>query len=180
MASGEGSYDFPAVYFIGILDFSFHDGSDQVLYRYQIQERNSHELMTDRIQFIFLELTNCRLALTPEASVLDNFCYVLHNMENLPDRPAELDTDLFRLLFESAEIATFTPQEKIKYEFDMTTERDIKNQIATAKEIGWEEGREEGMSMGRESERRRIVEALRSQGVSEDIIAKAIATDGEE
>ena len=66
----------------------------------------------------------------------------------------------------------------------MTTERDIKNQIATAKEIGWEEGREEGreegMSMGRESERRRIVEALRSQGVPEEIIAKAIATDGED
>lgn len=62
----------------------------------------------------------------------------------------------------------------------MTTERDIKNQIATAKEIGWEEGREEGMSMGRESERLRIVEALRSQGVPEEIISKAIATDGEE
>lgn len=73
-------------------------------------------------------------------------------------------------MFESAEIATFTPQEKIKYEYDMTTERDIKNQIASAKEIGREEGREEG----RESERRRIVEALRKQGVPEDILAKAI------
>ena len=75
-------------------------------------------------------------------------------------------------MFESAEIATFTPQEKIKYEYDMTTERDIKNQIASAKEIGREEGREEG----RESERRRIVEALRSQGVSEEIIAKVLST----
>ena len=81
-----------------------------------------------------------------------------------------MEGDLFRLLFESAEIATFTPQEKIKYEYDMTTERDIKNQIASAKEIGREEGREEG----RESERRRIVEAFRSQGVSEEIIARAV------
>jgi hypothetical protein len=50
----------------------------------------------------------------------------------------------------------------------MTTERDIKNQIASAKEIGREEGRE--------SERRRIVEAFRSQGVSEEIIAKVLST----
>jgi len=48
----------------------------------------------------------------------------------------------------------------------MTTERDIKNQIASAKEIGREEGREEGQQ--------RILEALRSQDVPEDILAKAI------
>ena len=180
MASGSTSYDFPAVYFIGILDFSFHKGSDRVLYRYELRERGSQELMTDRVQYIFLELTNCSRALTPEATVLDNFCYVLHNMENLPDRPLGLDGDLFRLLFESAEIATFTPQEKIKYEYDMTTERDIKNQIASAKEIGREEGREEGMekgiAVGRESERARIIEAFRKQGVSEEIIAKVLST----
>ena len=174
MASGSTSYDFPAVYFIGILDFSFHKGSDTVLYRYELRERRSLELMTDRVQYIFLELTNCHHALTPEASVLDNFCYVLHNMENLPDRPAGLEGDLFRLLFESAEIATFTPQEKIKYEYDMTTERDIKNQIASAKEIGIEEGMEKGIAVGRNSERARIIEALRSQGVSEEIIARAV------
>ena len=104
-------------------------------------------------------------------------------MENLPDLPAGLEGDLFRLLFESAEIATFTPQEKIKYEYDMTTERDIKNQIASAKEIGREEGREEGMekgiAVGRNSERARIIEAFRKQGVSEEIIAKVLSTAGE-
>ena len=46
----------------------------------------------------------------------------------------------------------------------MTTERDIKNQIASA---------------GREEERARIIEALRSQGVSEEIIAKVLSTAGE-
>ena len=69
-------------------------------------------------------------------------------------------------MFESAEIATFTPQEKIKLEFDMRTERDIKNQIAYAKKEGREEGREE--------ERIRIVENLRKLGISEEKIASAI------
>ena len=182
MTTGEGAYDFPAVYFIGIMDFSIHEGSDQVLFRYDLRERDSFELMTDRIQFIFLELTNCHRALTPDATVLENFCYALHNMENLPDRPAGLETELFRLLFETAEIATFTPQELTKYDFDMTTERDIKNQIAYAEEKGLEkglekgreEGREKGREEGREEERARIVEELRKQGVPEEVIARAV------
>ena len=58
----------------------------------------------------------------------------------------------------------FAPDDKIKYLNDMTTERDIRNQIAFAKDKGFEEGREE--------ERERIITALRNQGVSEEIIAK--------
>lgn len=80
-----------------------------------------------------------------------------------------------RLLFESAEIAKFTPQEKTKYENDMTTERDIRNQIATARE----QGVEEGMEKGREEERirqeaklRTIEENLRKRGFSEEDIAE--------
>ena len=51
-------------------------------------------------------------------------------------RPAELKAEIFKLLFDSAEIATFSPEEKVKYQEDMTTERDIRNQIAYAEEKG--------------------------------------------
>ena len=51
----------------------------------------------------------------------------------------------------------------------MTTERD---QIAFAKDKGFEEGREKGREEGRVEERERIVSALRDQGISEEIIAK--------
>ena len=184
MTSGEGSYDYPAVYFIGILDFSIHKDTGRVLFRYEFRERESQELMTDRIQYIFLELTNCHV-LTPESTVLEKVCYALHNMENLPDMPEGFEGELFRLLFESAEIATFTPQDRIKYDFDMRTERDLKNQIAYAKEegreeglaIGREKGREEGREEGRKEEKARIVEELRKQGVPEEMIAQAVQND---
>ena len=162
MTSGEGSYDFPAVYFIGILDFSIHKDTGRVLFRYEFRERESQELMTDRIQYIFLELTNCRI-LTPESTVLEKVCYALHNMENLPDMPEGFEGELFRLLFESAEIATFTPQERIKLENDMRTERDLKNQIAYAKEEGVAIGREEG----REDALRQMADQLRERGMAE-------------
>ena len=53
-------------------------------------------------------------------------------------------------MFSSADLHNFAPDDKIKYLNDMTTERDIRNQIAFAKDKGFEEGREEGRVEGRE------------------------------
>ena len=44
-------------------------------------------------------------------------------------------------MFEAANISKFAPEDKIKYEFDMTTERDIRNQIRYAEKKGREEER---------------------------------------
>ena len=166
--SSSMDYGFPPVYFVGFMDFSLHEGSDRVLYRYSLRENETGEEMTGSLQFVFLELTNCRKALTPEATLLDNFCYALHNMEHLTDRPEELKEEIFKRLFKTAEIATFTPEERIKYENDMTTERDIQNYISYAREKGLEEGRAEGMEKG-------LLEAARNmlaEGFSIDLVVK--------
>ena len=136
--------------------------------------------MTGSLQFVFLELTNCRKALTPEATLLDNFCYALHNMEHLTDRPEELKEEIFKRLFKTAEIATFTPEERIKYENDMTTERDIQNYISYAREKGLEEGMEKGIEKGREEGREEgraegMADAARNmlaEGFSIDLVVK--------
>lgn len=63
----------------------------------------------------------------------------------------------------------------------MRTERDLKNQIAYAKEEGREQGREQGLQQGleqgREEERARIIEELRKQGVPEEVITRAVNKD---
>ncbi|MBQ3846399.1 MAG: Rpn family recombination-promoting nuclease/putative transposase, partial [Bacteroidales bacterium] len=162
--SSSVDYRFPPVYFVGFMDFSLHEGSDRVLYRYSLRENETGEEMTGSLQFVFLELTNCRKALTPKATLLDNFCYALHNMEHLTDRPEELKEEIFKRLFKTAEIATFTPEERIKYENDMTTERDIQNYISYAREKGLEEGMEKG-----------LLEAARNmlaEGFSIDLVVK--------
>ena len=69
--------------------------------------------MTTRIQYIFLELPNSlSRALTENATVLDNFCFALHQMEHLTERPAGLKQEIFRLLFDSAEITNFYTRRK--------------------------------------------------------------------
>ena len=70
-------------------------------------------------------------------------------------------------LFESAEIATFIPEERIKYQNDMTTERDRYNQLVFAEAKGREQGREEGREEGREDAIRKMSEQLRARGMSE-------------
>lgn len=172
---GEDEYDFPTVYFIGLMDFSLHEGTDRVDFRYMLRERVTGELMTDRVQYIFLELPNSLgIALKPEATVLQNFCYALHMMEHLTERPEELKDEIFRLLFDSAEIANFAPEEKAKYEQNMTTERDIRNQIAYARDKGLEEGREVGREEGMKEGIQLLAEQLRKMGFPEEKIEEAV------
>ena len=164
---GTTEYWLKPMYFIGLMDFSMHEGSDKVLWRYSIRNDSDHEeLMTDHLHYIFLELPNCKKALTSEATVLDNFCYALHNMESLPEQPKELKEEIFKILFESAEISTFTPTERIRYMEDMTTERDLKNQMAYAVNKGKAEGRAEGLEQ--------MAKALAQMGMSDADIKKAL------
>ena len=166
---GERGYLYPPVYFIGIMDFSFHEGSDRVLYRYNLVERENGEIMTDRLQFLFLELPNCIKALTPESSDLEDFCYYLRNMKDMVFIPDSKNlSELNRLLLKSGEISNCTAGERVKYVNDMTTQRDIENQIEYALEKGMEKGRQE------------IAKNLKNLGVSADVICEATGLSKEQ
>ena len=71
-------------------------------------------------------------------------------------------------MFEAANTATFALEDKIKYEFDMTTERDIRNQIRYAEK------------KGRAEERKEIARNLKSLGVAIDTIAQALGLSVDE
>ena len=82
--------------------------------------------------------------------------------------------EIFELLFDSAEIAKFTAEEKVKYEYDMTTERDIRNQIAYSREEGLAEGLEKGRAEGKAEERRLIARRLKEKGFSDEEVASIL------
>ena len=179
MQKGAEEYDFPTVYFIGLTDFSIHNGSDKVMYRYSIRENSSGEQMTNRLQYIFLELPNSTKAMDPKASVVDKLCYALHNMQFLKEVPAGFNGEIFNLLFDSAEIANFTPTEKIKYENDMTTERDIRNQIRFAKKEGLQEGMEQGIEKGAEQKAAEIARQMLAEKLPIDLICRVTGLSAE-
>ena len=75
-----------------------------------------------------------------------------------------------RLLFSSADLHNFAPEDKTKYHNDMTTERDIQNQIDFAMDKGIEKGREE-----ERVKTKRFIEALESNGVPKELIDQALS-----
>lgn len=79
----------------------------------------------------------------------------------------------FEKLFELAEIAKFAPEERIKYERTMLTERDKRDLIAYAKL----EGIEEGIKEGKEKMAINTARILKASGVNSDIIVKATGLD---
>ena len=130
--------------------------------------------MTDDLHYIFLEVPKCRLR--PEASLVEKLGYALDNLASLEEKPAELDGEIFDLLFSSANLSNFTPEDKIKYQNDMTTERDIRNQIAFAQDKGFALGLEKGAQQ-RNAE---IARTMLAEGLGTAVVSKCTGLSPEE
>ena len=163
---GSDIYGFKPVYLIGIMRFTLHPDDNSFLFTYSLREDGSGQLMTDDLHYVFLEVTKCRDH--KNASLVEKIGYALANMGSFEKRPEGFVGEFFDLLFSSADLATFAPEEKLKYENNMTTERDIRNQIAYAREEG------------REEERLTVARKLKERGISPAVIAEATGLSAEQ
>ena len=85
----------------------------------------------------------------------------------------------YEAYFEASAVSNFTPQETLKYDKDMMTERDRINSINYARQEGREEGREEGLQEGEQKglkegelkKQREIASALKAKGVDAGTIS---------
>ena len=169
--AGQKSYQFPPVYFIGIMRFSLHKEDKRFLYRYALTEETTGERMTDDLQYIFFEIPKC--SCSEDASLLEKVGYALTNLRLMDRRPEGFDGEFFDLLFSSAEISNFTPEEKIKYENDMNSERDTQNQIDYARDEGFKQGITQGIEQGAAQRNVEIARALLKQGIDTSIILQS-------
>ncbi len=90
--------------------------------------------------------------------------FVFKHLSKLQDRPKALQDRVFERLFEAAEIAKFSPEERDAYEDSLKYYRDLKNVVDTSREEGREEGREAGKEEGREEERFTIAREMKANG----------------
>jgi len=128
--------------------------------------------MTDRIEYLFLEIPNCSKALTPAATQLDKICYVFRHISEWDERPKGFEGEFFDLLFKSLEIANFAEDEKSEYLKDMTTERDLANQMKTAEDKGRAEGISVGIEKGIEQTRIQTARAMLEDGMPAETVSK--------
>ena len=165
LPKGRAAYEYPPVYVISLQNFSTHNPDKGFMFRFSLHEDSSNEKMTDRLNFIFLELPNARHYDTEGTSITEKICYTLAHMDTFEHRPLKLKEKFFEILFKLLEIANFAPDERVKYQHEMTTERDRINQLDYARKKGREEGREE--------ERAKNAKNFLALGVDPATIAKA-------
>lgn len=149
--SHDRQFDYAPVYIISFLNFSLHEGSERILYRYNLRETETGESMTDRIHFLFLEMTNFkRDSVRSDDSFLEKIAFAFTHMGSLKDRPAALMEEVFLRLFSACELNRLPEEEQTKYRTDMTTKMDWENILYTAELRGTEKGMKKGMEKGME------------------------------
>ena len=173
--SGESSFDFCPVYVISILNFTLEQnaGIQDVRTVYRLYEERYDRLLTDRVTYIFLELPKfTKEEEQLDGNVLDGMYFCLRNMTRMVEKPKVLTHRVFDKIFSITEFYNMDEETRLKILDSMTTERDLKNQLAYA--------RKEGFAVGREEERRANATKLKALGVDVAIIAQATGLSVEE
>ena len=169
-ARGNRPWDFSldGVFFLGILNFKYED-DEMTEHRYRLMEATSKKLMTDKLEFVFVEVEKFDKGEDELETDLDKWLYLLKNMSNLLERPERLRDRIFTKLFDVAELAQLDVKDRTNYIKSMNTERDTYNQIEYARESGREEGREEGHKVGKEEGLKEGREEGRKEGKEEGL-----------
>ena len=170
--AGAEEYDFLPVYVVNILDFQMDErasGNDKVKSVYRLYEEYTHRLLTDKVTFIFIELPKFKKTLEElDGKVLEGMYFCFKNMSVLDNRPEVLNHKIFEKIFKVSELYNMDQNIRDKVLHKMTTERDLRNQMAYARKVAIEEGLAEGLAEG-------LIQGSRSKALD---IAKKLLTIG--
>ena len=172
----EWDYDLKPVTVVAVLNFQFnHDeGWPRERYHssYRLREDSCHDVMTDALRFVFLELGRFKKRIWELHTVFDKWMYLLKHMHELVSIPKEFNDPLFTRLFMLAEIHKFTPEEYILYQKSIENMSELDNVIASTAEVAEKRGRELG--------RAETVKKMLAAGISVEMIANALEMSVEE
>ena len=173
------NFSLDGVFFLGILDFEYEQ-DEMTEHRYQLLETKTLKQMTDKLEFVFVEVAKFNKREDELKTDLDKWLYLLKNMSTLLERPAALRDRIFGRLFDVAEYARLDDEERKNYVESMNTARDTYNQIDYALNKGIGIGREEGIEIGREKKAYEIARNLLAMKLDIDSISKATGLTKEE
>ena len=137
--AGSTDYAFCPVYVINILDFNIDEnkGNPAVKTVYHLREDKTHALLTDKLTFIFLELNKFKKGIEDlDGDVLEGMYFCMKNMTRLDSRPQVLDHEVFKKMFAVSELLNMDEITRSNVIENMTTERDLRNQMDYAKKEG--------------------------------------------
>ena len=145
-------YSLKPIYVLSLVNFALkHESEDALeenyISRYELRNRHNAELMTQSLNFVFVEMG--RMKLGPEDddkcnTVLEKFIFSLKHMHELDKCPDSFTEPLFKDLYRATELATMPIETREFYDHNMRTELDIIAQTDYAVRQGEARGKAEG------------------------------------
>ncbi len=149
---GNWNFELKAIYTVGILGFNFEDHkNDKEFFHHEVQlmEIKKKQVFYDKLTYIYLELPKFNKTEAELETRFDKWLFVLKNLHKFENRPPKLAERIFQKLFDAAEIAAFSTEERDSYEDSLKHLRDMTNVIDTARAEGEAKGRAEGKAEGK-------------------------------
>ena len=169
---GKWNFKLNRVYTIGILDFEYdaqleHWKERQLLRPFNLRDNNG-VLMTDNLQFLFLQLPYFTKKENELVTQFDKWCYFLRNLENFDAIPNILKEPIFMKAFEVAEISNMDDGDYILYQISKSKKYDME----LLQDEAEQRGLETGIAKGIEKDRMSVVLNANKQGHSANFISE--------
>jgi len=127
---GKWDYNWQGVYTIAIMDFSFTNSPhNNVKTQVILYDEENKMLFSDKLKFVYLEMTKFNKSLDELDSHYDKWLYLLKNLAFLDEIPTKLRDKAFQKVFQIAEIAKYNPKERQNYENSLKYYRDMENSL---------------------------------------------------
>ena len=164
---GKWDYHLENVYTIGILNFEFPNNEyapDSYRHEIKLKDVEDHHVFYDKLTFVYLEMPKFNKTEDELVTMFDKWMFVLRNLSSLLERPAALQDRIFKKLFEQAEIAKYSAEERRQYEASQKEYWDYTSTLETAELKGEKKG-ETNKSL-------EIAQRMKADGLPIDTIAK--------
>jgi len=184
---GKWNYHLEGVYTIGLLNFVFPDNEypgDSYVHEVKLKDTDDNHVFYDKLTFVYLEMPKFNKREDELVTMFDKWMFALRNLSRLLERPKALQERIFKRLFDQAEIAQFTPEERREYAESVKDYWDYYSTMSTAhkkgKAEGLAEGLAEGEAKGRAEEKKENARKMKADGMAIDLIAKYTGLTTEE
>ena len=180
---GTWDYHLENVYTIGILNFAFPNDeypADSFMHEIKLTDVEDKHVFYDKLTFIYLEMPKFNKTEDELVTMFDKWMFALRNLSRFLERPKALQERIFTRLFDQAEIARFSPNERREYQESIKDYWDYYSTMTTSYNKGKAEGRAEGLAEGKEEARREDAIKMKELGVSSAIIAQVTGLSVEE
>lgn len=164
---GEWDYCLEDVYTVGLLNFKFPDDeypADSYRHEIKLKDVEDNHVFYDKLTFVYLEMPKFNKTEEELVTMFDKWMFALRNLYRLLERPKALQDRIFEKLFDQAEIAKYSDDERRQYE---ESRRDFWDYYST-------------MKTARHKEARKIAKNLRTMGLSIAQIAGATGLNADE